>query len=302
MDGEHAFGALNIYSREPDPFSPEEVALLTELTNDLAYGIRTIQHAAAHRSMEEQLAAHARELATANKELESFAYSVSHDLRAPLRAIYSFCGMLEEDYRGNLDETGRDYLARISAGAGKMNGLIDDIMSLSLISSHEIMVKDVDISAMAAEILAELQQTQPRRTVQFTIEPGIRVCADPRLIKIALTNLLQNAWKYTGKKEETRIGFGRETGHGEPAFFVRDNGSGFDMNNVERLFKPFSRLHKEREFSGTGIGLAIVNRVITRHGGRIWAEGRVNEGAVFRFSLPKCEDRPNAVPEAGAAA
>lgn len=236
--------------------------------------------------MEDQLSAHVRELAAANKELESFAYSVSHDLRAPLRAIHSFSSLLEEEYAHKPENNSRDYLSRISAGARKMNTLIDDIMSLSLISSQELKNAEVDLSRMATSILHELEMSEPQRRVKCIVEPSLRTCADPRLIEIALTNLLQNAWKYTGKKEEAHIDFGMECRSGENVFFVRDNGAGFNIKFKDRLFKTFSRLHREQEFPGTGIGLAIVNRVIARHGGRVWAESGPGEGACFFFYVP----------------
>jgi signal transduction histidine kinase len=293
------FGALNIYSRNPDSFSDDEVVLLADIANDLANGITGLWLREAQKTSEDQLSDRAKELAAANKELESFAYSVSHDLRAPLRAIYGFSEMLQDEYLERLDETGRDYLRRIRGGAERMNGLIDDIMSLSQVSRHEIILQDLDLSGMAAAILNELGKTQPRRRVVCSVAPALSGRADRRLIEIALTNLLQNAWKYTGKKEDARIEFGTEDRNGENAFYVRDNGAGFDMKHVDRLFTPFSRLHKEQDFPGTGIGLAIVNRVVARHGGRVWAEGAPGHGACFWFTLPARRDgaRPSGAPK-----
>jgi PAS domain S-box-containing protein len=286
MEDGTAFGALMIYSEKPDPFIDEEVKMLTELASDLAHGITVLWLRQAREKMEDQLAARARELAAANKDLESFAYSVSHDLRAPLRAMHSFSGMLMEDYHDKLDETGRDYLNRIGAGATKMSALIDDIMSLSQISRQEMEPGEVNLSEIVAGILHDLQQSQPQRMVEIVIAPGVRTSADARLIRVALTNLLQNAWKYTGKKEHARIEFGLKQSPKGIAYFVRDNGAGFDMRHASRLFAAFVRLHAEKDFSGTGIGLAIVNRVIARHGGKVWAESKPDEGACFWFSLP----------------
>jgi light-regulated signal transduction histidine kinase (bacteriophytochrome) len=294
IDDGTAFGALMIYSENPDPFIHEEVRMLAELADDLAHGITVLWLRQAREKMEGQLATRAQELAAANKELESFAYSVSHDLRAPLRAMNGFSGMLLEDYSDKLDDTGRDYLNRIGAGAEKMNALIDDIMSLSQISRQEMEPGEVDLSEIVADILHDLKQTQPQRNVEIVIATDIRVNVDARLIKIALTNLVQNAWKYTGKKERARIEFGVERGPEGMAYFVHDNGAGFDMRHASRLFTAFARLHAEKDFSGTGIGLAIVNRVIARHGGKVWAEAKPDEGACFWFSLPQHTQQPPA--------
>jgi len=237
------------------------------------------------------------ELVVANKELEAFAYSVSHDLRAPLRAMEGFSQALIEDYAGQLDETGRDYLRRVQAGASRMAQLIEDLLHLSRVTRAELQREPVDLSALARSIAAGLRQSAPNRQVEFLLAEDLQAEGDGRLLRVALTNLLGNAWKFTGKTAAAKIEFGLapETGPNQAqpwaarqrVFFVRDNGAGFDMKYADKLFGAFQRLHTEAEFPGTGIGLAIVQRVIHRHGGQVWAEGAVGRGATFYFSLPK---------------
>ncbi len=234
-------------------------------------------------------------LAYANRELESFAYSVSHDLRAPLRAINGFGQALEEDYAALLDAEGRDYLRRIRAASQRMGQLIDDLLKLSRVSRHQLQFEEVDLSTMAREILAELRQGTPGRRVDVHIERGLTARGDAKLLRIVLENLLDNAWKYTRRKPEARIEFGAVAQDGETVFFVRDNGTGFDMRYVDKLFVAFQRLHHLHEYEGTGIGLATVARIINRHSGRVWAEGESGKGAVFYFSL-HAEGRALALP------
>ena len=224
-------------------------------------------------------------LREANAELESFSYSVSHDLRAPLRAIDGFSEILVEDYAGLLDEDGLAHLARIRNGAQRMGRLVDDLLALSRVGRQELQVGDVDLSLAAARILGELAAAEPERCVDVVVQPGCRAAADKGLVTVLLTNLLGNAWKFSAASEEARIEVGSAADDGETAFFVRDNGAGFDQAGAERLFRPFSRLHSEQEFAGTGIGLAIVQRIVARHGGRCWAEGAPGEGATFSFTL-----------------
>ena len=235
----------------------------------------------------------ASRLAGANRELEAFSYSVSHDLRAPLRAIDGFSGVLAEDYALVLDETGLGYLERIRGGARRMGRLIDDLLALSRVGRHELRLADVDVSAEATRILADLAASDPERGVAVSVEPGRRALADPGLAAIVLTNLLRNAWKFTAPRAEAHIEVGARRDDGETVFFVRDDGAGFDQSQADQLFTPFRRLHAEAEFPGTGIGLAIVQRVVARHGGRCWAEGAPDEGATFFFTLPGSrEGRP----------
>lgn len=225
------------------------------------------------------------ELAQANRDMESFSYSVSHDLRAPLRHIDGFSRMLLEDCADQLDSQGKGYLDRICAGATRMEQLIDDLLQLSSVSRNELQRRSVNLSTIASAIVTELKQTNPERDVACAIAGGVQAVGDPTLLRVVLENLLGNAWKYTGKETHPVIEFGVVEGDNEPVFFVRDNGVGFDMTYVDKLFHPFQRLHGIDEFEGTGIGLATVRRVVERHGGRVWAEGRTGEGATFYFTL-----------------
>ena len=222
-----------------------------------------------------------------NKELEAFSYSVSHDLRAPLRSIAGFSRAVLEDYADRLDEQGRRYLERIHANAQRMGQLIDDLLSLSRVSRIELRPEAVDLGAIAAEIVEGLREAEPERDVEVEIAPRLEVLGDKRLLGIALENLLRNAWKFTGRVEKARIEIGAAVVEGERAFFVRDNGAGFDMADAGKLFRPFSRLHRTEDFPGTGIGLATVQRIVHRHGGRLWAEAAPGQGATFWFTVPE---------------
>ncbi|MCP5104583.1 MAG: hypothetical protein GY950_14450 [bacterium] len=245
------------------------------------------------KELERKVKERTASLETANKELESFSYSVSHDLRAPLRAIIGFSQALIEDYADKLDSEGLDYLRRVHNGARRMGELIEDILQLSRISRATMKHETVDLSAIARIVAVELRKKEPDREVMFTIAPGLSASGDSRLIRVMLENLLGNAWKFTSKKSGAAIKFdmlerpGKETGEtgAKPAFYIQDNGAGFDMCCVENLFGAFQRFHRADEFPGTGIGLATVQRIIHRHGGRVWAEGKVDEGAVFYFTL-----------------
>lgn len=229
------------------------------------------------------------QLEIANKELESFSYSVSHDLRAPLRAIDGFSQALVEDYKDVLDDTGKDYLRRVRAAAQKMGALIDDMLKLAKVNRTEVMLSEVNLSEMVSGILDELRDADPHRQVSVRITSGLTAWCDNHLIKIALINLLNNAWKYTSKNHEACIEFGMRPYDGSPAFFIEDNGVGFDMAYADKLFGAFQRLHSAGEFSGTGVGLATVKRVISRHGGDIWAKAIPGKGATFYFTLPPRE-------------
>jgi light-regulated signal transduction histidine kinase (bacteriophytochrome) len=279
------FGALTMYAKEPEHFNEREIGELAELADDVAFGISAIRLRAAHSAGAEELKKRAQELADTNTELEAFTYSASHDLRAPLRAMIGFSTFLQEDYADKLDEQAIDFLDRIVKGAHKMNQLIDDLLSLSRISRQEMDRTDVDLSAVAAAIIGDLQAAEPERDVTAAVQPSLMARSDQRLMFLALTNLLQNSWKYSRGAAPAVIQFGESERNGERVFYVKDNGAGFDMGFAERLFKPFQRLHSETEFEGTGIGLAIVERVIRRHGGRIWAEGEPGKGATFCFTL-----------------
>lgn len=238
--------------------------------------------------LERRVADRTADLAAANKELEAFSYSVSHDLRSPLRSIDGFSLALLEDCAAQLDDVGKDYLNRVRSASQRMGTLIDDMLKLSRISRTEMNRSIVDLSSLAQAIARELRQLAPERSVDFQITPGITAAGDEHLLGIVLDNLLGNAWKFTGKKTQARIEFGvcpSTRSQPQPIFFVRDNGAGFDMNYAEKIFGVFQRLHSDKEFAGSGIGLATVQRIIHRHGGKIWAEGQVDQGAVFYFSL-----------------
>jgi PAS domain S-box-containing protein len=221
-----------------------------------------------------------------NKELAAFSYSVSHDLRAPLRSIDGFSLALLEEYQEKLDETGKTYLERVRAATQKMGLLIDDMLKLSRITQSELKREAVDLSKMVLAIAEEHQKLNPDRSFDVTVQEGIMVQGDPYLMRIAMENLIGNAWKFTGKEVHPRIEFGTTVKDGETACFVRDNGAGFDMAYVGKLFGTFQRLHTADEFPGTGIGLATVQRIIHRHGGRVWAEGEIGKGATFYFKVP----------------
>jgi len=218
-------------------------------------------------------------------ELEAFSYSVSHDLRAPLRSIDGFSQVLLEDYNDKLDDEGKDYLQRVRSASQHMAELIDDLLNLSRVTRCEMGSTNVDLSALAKTIAEEFQQKEPERDVQFSITPGLVVRGDANLLRVALENLLGNAWKFSGKREHARIEMGYARNNGRSAYFVRDNGAGFNMDYTDKLFGVFQRLHSDKEFEGTGIGLATVQRIISRHGGTIWAEGAVGRGATFYFRL-----------------
>jgi len=233
------------------------------------------------------------ELEATNRELESFAYSVSHDLRAPLRAIDGFSQALLEEYSGSLNGPGRNYLDRVSAAARRMALLIEDLLRLSRVTRVEMRRERVDLSAAAREIAAELRATQPERETSFVIADGVQAWGDPPLLRLALQSLLDNAWKFSETNARATIEFGCVERNDQTAYFVGDDGVGFDMTYAGKLFAPFQRLHSRREFPGTGIGLATVQRIVHRHGGRAWGRGQVDRGATFYFTLlPKRPDRP----------
>ena len=225
-----------------------------------------------------------------NKELEAFSYSVSHDLRAPLRSIDGFSQALLEDYADKVDSVGRDYLARVRAASQRMAQLIEDLLQLSRVTRAQLVRKPVDITAMSRDIADALQTGETGRLIEWHIEEGLQVEADPVLIRQVMANLLGNAWKFTSKKADARIDVGRTPAGEGSRFFVRDNGAGFEMTYADRLFGVFQRLHASRDFDGTGIGLAIVQRIVRRHGGDVRAEGAVDAGACFSFTIPDKED------------
>lgn len=274
--------------RAPAVKSVAEVEQLVSTFNQMLVQIQQ-QHAELEESrstLEQRVADRTRELAAANKELEAFSYSVSHDLRAPLRAIDGFSKALIADYADKpLDERGRHFLERVRAGTQKMSGLIDDMLHMARVTRSSLERKDVDVTAVAKEVCAELTRHHPDRHVQCHIEEGLRTFADSHLLIIVFENLLGNAWKFTARKDVARIDVGEQNTGQDPVFYVRDNGAGFDMAYAAKLFGAFQRLHDDSEFEGTGIGLATVQRIINRHGGHIWAEAEEGRGAVFYFTL-----------------
>lgn len=241
--------------------------------------------ARAARELAETRAALVDELERKNRELEAFSYSVSHDLRAPLRAVSGFTRILLADHAASLSPKGLEYLQQVAASAARMGELIDALLELSRIGRAELRRTRVDLSALARDVIAELYESSSR-DVQVVIEPGLVVSADPRLMRIVLQNLLGNSWKFTAHVPEPQIEVGSRREGSETVYFVRDNGAGFDGARAGRLFRPFQRLHGEAAYPGTGIGLATVHRIIDRHGGRVWAQGEVDRGATFSFTLP----------------
>ena len=225
------------------------------------------------------------ELVVANRELEAFSYSVSHDLRAPLRVIEGFARMFLEEFGETVDDQGRAYLEKIHSTSARMDRLIHDLLAFSRMSRTAMTIERVDFSAIARAIAADLLEERPKREATFLIADDLVVDGDTALLTIVLENLLGNAWKYTGRRGAARIEFGAETLDGETVYFVRDDGVGFDMRFVGKLFRPFQRLHAVGDFEGTGIGLATVQRIVERHGGRVWAESEVEKSTTFRFTL-----------------
>jgi len=243
----------------------------------------------ARRELEARVETRTRDLAAANQELEAFSYSVSHDLRAPLRAIDGFSKALQSDYGPQLDERARHYLERVRAGTQRMSGLIDDLLGLARLSRRELVRQKVNVSEVARRVAAELSRQHPSRAVRVEIHDGLSAQADSQLLTIVLENLMGNAWKFTGKRDDALIEVGSKADGRVAPFYVRDNGAGFDMTYADKLFGAFQRLHGDEDFEGTGIGLATVQRIVARHGGQIWAEGEVGKGATFYFTL---EQRP----------
>jgi light-regulated signal transduction histidine kinase (bacteriophytochrome) len=225
------------------------------------------------------------QLEAANEELEAFSHSVAHDLRAPLRAIEGYSRIVMQEFSAGSSSEATRYLEKTVKAAHEMNQLIDALLNLSRLSRCDLTRGPVDLSRLARFILNELQRTQPERKVETVIAAEVIALGDEPLLRIALENLLNNAWKFTGKQENARIEFGLKENESPPACFVRDNGAGFDMAYAEKLFGPFQRLHSNAEFPGTGVGLATVQRIIYRHGGHIWAESTVGQGATFYFTL-----------------
>lgn len=298
QDGK-TFGALAIFSKMPDPFSVAELELLTELTNRIAYGIVVLRLRTEKEKLDEaraqdqieitnlnkNLQLQMKKLEESNQELEAFSSSVSHDLRSPLGAIGGFSRVLLEDYADKMDDKGKANLDRIINATQRMNRLIDDLLSMSRVSIAEMKCEKINLSEIAAIIAHRLEKAASQRQVQFIIADGLFNYGDENLLEVLLDNLISNAWKFTAKQTQAIIEFGVTEHEGSIAYFVKDNGAGFDMTYAEKLFMPFQRLHSMSEFQGTGLGLSIVRRIANRHGGSAWIEGEVGKGACVYFSM-----------------
>ncbi len=276
--GRQAWGLLLVLRRSLSPFVAADLRLLGLLAEQVAQSLE-------YSALINQLRQRTLQLETANKELESFSYSVSHDLRTPLRALDGLSLALLEDYGRLLPPEAANYLDRIRAAAQRMGELVDDLLNLAQVSRSEMRSAPVDLSALAQSVWDELRLAEPNRVVAFTVQPALQADGDARLLRQALTNLLGNAWKFSGKRPSASVEFGASGSDDARVYFVRDDGAGFDMTYADRLFGPFQRLHQTSDFPGTGVGLAIVERIVRRHGGRIWAEAAPEQGATFYFTL-----------------
>ncbi|HLK35545.1 MAG TPA: ATP-binding protein, partial [Polyangiaceae bacterium] len=245
------------------------------------------QLAELNRGLERRVTERTSELEVANRHLEAFSFSVSHDLRAPLRAIRGFAKILADEFADRLTGEGREHLERVLRNAKRMEELVEGLLSMGRFVKSDMVRTPVDLTALSEEIVRDVKEGEPGRSAEFVVHPGLGAAGDPVLLRAALTNLVGNAWKFTSRRAQTRIEIGRHGDEsGKPIFFVRDNGAGFEMQRAHRLFGVFQRLHRAEEYPGSGIGLATVERIIARHGGRIWAEGQPEQGATFYFTLP----------------
>lgn len=301
LQGQNLWGLLCIHQcRAPRQWQETEIEFVNQIAAHLGVALQHAELLAelrleiVERQQAEQRAQELNwelqqaivELKAVNKELEAFSYSVSHDLRAPLRSIDGFSQALLEDCPDQLDDIGQDYLRRIRFATQRMGQLIDDLLTLSRVTRSDMQRESVDLSQLASRICTHLQQAHPEGQVEFQVQPGLVAQGDARLLQVLLENLLNNAWKFTSRQLQAKIAFGAiAQENGIPVYFVRDDGVGFDMAYVDKLFRPFQRLHGMNEFSGNGIGLATVQRIVHRHGGRVWAEGALAQGATFYFML-----------------
>lgn len=279
-----------ITTRQPETFDSyfaplQKYFMISVFATDNTHFATIFSDITVGKEAEAELKRNALELQTMNQELEAFSFSVSHDLRAPLRSLSGFSKILLEDYGEKLDAAGKSHLDRIFESSEHMGHLIDDLLKLARIAQSNISFTKLNLSEIAQKIVEELRSNDPKRKAEVLIEPGLVACGDRVLLGQVLENLLGNAWKYSGKKPETKIEMGSVEHDGKTAYYIRDNGAGFNMDYAEKLFKPFQRLHAASEFEGTGIGLAIVQRIVRRHGGTVWAEGKRGEGATFYFTL-----------------
>lgn len=281
---EAPIAAIGNYWARPHRATDEELGLLQALADSTCVAMENVE---VYAELERRVRSRTRELEVANHELESFAYSVSHDLQSPLRAMLGYAGMLAEDHGALLPPEGREQLEQIKVAGNRMGELIRDILKLARLPAGQVEKMEFDLSAMAGEVAARLAAEHPERRAQVEIRPGAIVRGDAGLLRIVLENLMGNAWKFTARTKDPRIEFGYSDGATGREFYVRDNGAGFDARHLGRLFNPFQRLHAQGEFSGSGVGLATVRRIVVKHGGEVRAEGKVNEGATFYFTLPE---------------
>ena len=279
--------------RVPPTGQRDELAVLIDSFNEMLREIQQRDKALqrAHDLLEQRVSERTRDLVSANQELEAFSYSVSHDLRGPLDAIIGFSYVLLSAQAGKLDANGQESVKSIRAAARRMSELIDDLLNLSRVSTSAMHREKIDLSEFARFIMEELCRTAPGRQVEFIAPVSAEAYADARLMRIVIDNLLRNAWKYTSHHSHARIEFGEQHKDGRVVYFVKDDGSGFDSRSADRLFQPFQRLHSAAEFPGNGIGLATVRRIVQRHGGEVWAEGAVEKGATFYFTLEQRHER-----------
>jgi len=280
--GGRANGLIRVADKREGDFSPNDERVLGQLADLAAVGI---ENARLYGELEARVRQRTQELEQSNRELEAFSYSVSHDLRGPLRAIAGFTGLLRERHYDHIDTDSRHYLDRIQAATQRMSGLIDDLLELGRVTRMELRREPVNLSALAETVFNRIRERAPQRLARFVAEPDQSVDGDLRLLEIVLENLLDNAWKFTSGRSPADIRFGARTLNGERVFFVQDNGVGFDPRYASNLFGVFQRLHAVADFPGTGVGLATVQRIVQRHGGRIWAEAEVDQGAAFYFTL-----------------
>jgi two-component system, sensor histidine kinase and response regulator len=272
----------------------EKQAALLESRNEELHRAVAVQRRAEQEihHLNQHLERRLGELAEVNRELEAFSYSVSHDLRAPLSRIAGFSKALLDFHAGQLDEKGREYLQRIDVSATRTCELVDDLLNFSRVTRAELRRENVNLTALVRGIAAELRNRDRSRQVEMVIAEGVEVSGDPGLLQSAILNLMENAWKFSSQRDPARIEFGVEYGTAGDIYFVKDNGAGFDMAKTQKLFTPFERLHSSAQFKGTGIGLAIVDRIVRRHGGRIWARGETGRGATFYFTLRPAAAEP----------
>ena len=277
-----AIGTLSNLWRGRHRPSDDEVKLMGMLADAAAAALENVR---GHAALERQLRERSRDLELVTKELEAFSYSISHDLRGPLRSVSGFGKLLAKDYEGRLDEAGKNFLAYVTDGTLRISSLVDALLELSRVSRAPLEKSGVDLTALAEEVVAELRQRDPARHCEVKIQPGLRAHADPRLMRVLLENLLGNAWKFTSRRAEAHVEFGSTPEAGHDIFYMKDDGAGFEMAYADKLFTPFQRQHRQDEFEGAGVGLATVQRIVMRHGGRVWAEAVEGEGATFFFTL-----------------